>query len=1036
MEANKYTISASKTGYIDYEQNVDVKSNNTEDISMIKLVVNSPTMSDFSLNKDTIAIGENVSFSGKIDGNGGIIEKVTINIQGPDNKTLAGLYISKSTNSSTFNLSNIPSFKSGATWMNKPGKYWVEVWAKNKDGVGIKVGEKEVEAIKIINVSGVVISKYTKKPLEGVTITLSNLTATTGEDGKFTFEKVAASSHIVTAKKEGYSLIDENGNTIEKINKYFEETNNQFELYMAAKTGYSITGYVRTSNGEAIPGVEVKPFAPDVKYDSFAVKTDLNGKFIIPEVSTGGHLIVASKEGYASEKDSYNVQIPSTSEVNIVMNELTKVYGIVYVGNYFDDTKQNNLVLNGAAVWLNSKTPEEAGKYVGRTNASGKYNIAGIAPATHIVHAQYYGYKEKNLNMQFSAKNVPVPYDIIMIPEKNIPSEWAKQFVTNAYNNGLITEKTMYDFRGQVSRLEFCELAVKLYEKLKGAQIDISNIQGFADVSSENSVITKKARAVGITEGTGRNEFSPNLPITRQDLCKMIYTMLLKLYPGLNNDVSKLSFSDSQSITSYAKEAVAFMSGNGIITGSENKFSPLSNASKEQAITIMLKVFEKKDNFNIQNINNTQNQEGNPSQQIEAIDNNKITESDYIKYLAFAQLAYNYNFSDGIYLGDTVFEKSKDGNEQPWEGSTAKWINFYKFANVEGWKVVQPYQKGSFAAVTFVSKDEKEVVIAYRGTDELFSLNSDAITDLKMKFNNLDDTYTQAINYYNEISTLITGKYNNANIVITGHSLGGALASYVSMAYGITAYTYSSPSVTKATIACFASKNLEDFDENFIGIDVPYFSEISNYGDVWVAQMGEDWDKGDIIDKTKIVEGKQEVSWNPHLLESLIQPKLVNGRYVFKLRDTIKEVSVKAPIGIERLESYNNRGIVGTSENDDIICGDFGTFVYSGDGVDKIVSGRYDDTLHGGRGNDLYIYKQDTGTDTIYDIEGSDDRIVLDSNIKKESVKVDKNSNPDFIIVKFKPEGSWFESGIKISKKYPVEYIQFGENQSNTINLQ
>ena len=577
---------------------MDVKSSTTKDISMVKVLADSPTMSDFSLNKDTIAIGENVSFSGKIVGNGGIIEKVTINIQGPDDRTLAGQYISKSPNSSTFNLSSIPSFKSGATWMKKPGKYWVEVWAKNKDGVGKRVGEiKEVEVIKLISVSGVVRSKYTNDTLEGVSLTLSNLKTTTVKGGKFTFEKVAASSHIVTAEIKGYSLIDENGNTVKQINKYFNETTNQFNLYMVANTGYSITGYVRTPNGDAIPDVEVKPFAPDVKYDSFAVRTDSNGKFTIPEVSAGGHLIIASKEGYAPEKDSYNVQIPSTGEVNIVMNELTKVYGTVYNGNYFDDTTSKDLVLNGATVWLNLDTPEEAGKYVGRTNASGQYNIAGIAPGTHIVHAKYYGYEEKNLNMQFSAKEAPVPYDIIMIAEQHVPSRWAKPIVTNAYNNGLITEKTMYDFRGQVTRLEFCELAVKLYEKLAGGvdKQKIQNTQRFSDYNDENVI---KARAVGITSGAKGNKFLPTSAITRKEICIMIYNMLQKLYPGLTSHNSKSMFNDISSISSTDKNAIAFMAKNGIMNGKgKNIFSPNDYASKEEAITVMVRTFEKRNNF-------------------------------------------------------------------------------------------------------------------------------------------------------------------------------------------------------------------------------------------------------------------------------------------------------------------------------------------------------------------------------------------------------------------------------------------------------
>ncbi len=588
MEAGTYYIYA--VTYDSFGNELDKK--------YVSIVLNKPTMSNFSLNKTTIVIGETVSFSGTITGNGGTIEKVTINIQGPDNRTLTGEYASKSLKSSTFNMSNISSFKAGESWMKTPGKYWVEVWAKNKDGVGVKVGEKDVEVIKIIKVSGVVRNKYTNELMDGVSLTLSNLTTTTAAGGKFTFEKVAVSSHIVTAKKDGYTLIDENGNTINQITEFFNDTNNQLNLYMVAKTGYSITGYVKTSSGEAVPGVEVKPFAPNVNYNAFAVKTDPTGKFIIPEVAASGHTIIASKEGYASEKDSYYVQIPSSSDVNIVMNKLTTLDGFVYVGNYFDDTTKKNQFLKGAAVWLNAETPEEAGKFISLTNSSGQYYIDGIAPIPHTLHAQCYGYKEKNSNMQFSAENGPASYKIIMIPEKNMPSDWAKTIVTNAYNTGLITEKTKVDFRGEVSRLEFCELAVKLYEKLKGTPIDISNVQGFCDVSSADIVVTKKARAVGITNGTGENKFSPRQPIRRQDICLMLYNMLQKLYPRLASDTGKLIFNDISNISNSAKKAIAFVTDNNIMNGRKNNaFAPNDNASKEEVITIIMKTFENKNSL-------------------------------------------------------------------------------------------------------------------------------------------------------------------------------------------------------------------------------------------------------------------------------------------------------------------------------------------------------------------------------------------------------------------------------------------------------
>ena len=77
-----------------------------------------------------------------------------------------------------------------------------------------------------------------------------------------------------------------------------------------------------------------------------------------------------------------------------------------------------------------------------------------------------------------------------------------------------------------------------------------------------------------------------------------------------------------------------------------------------------------------------------------------------------------------------------------------------------------------------------EIIIAYAGTDN----PADFISDIQMAIDKLPDQYTQALNTYNRIKS----ENPNANITITGHSLGGSLAQLVAAKTGAEATTFNS----------------------------------------------------------------------------------------------------------------------------------------------------------------------------------------------------------------------------------------------------
>ena len=51
-------------------------------------------------------------------------------------------------------------------------------------------------------------------------------------------------------------------------------------------------------------------------------------------------------------------------------------------------------------------------------------------------------------------------------------------------------------------------------------------------------------------------------------------------------------FSDKEQISSWAVEAVEFTDKLGLLTGSDGKFMPIEGATKEQAMILIVKIFD------------------------------------------------------------------------------------------------------------------------------------------------------------------------------------------------------------------------------------------------------------------------------------------------------------------------------------------------------------------------------------------------------------------------------------------------------------
>lgn len=163
-------------------------------------------------------------------------------------------------------------------------------------------------------------------------------------------------------------------------------------------------------------------------------------------------------------------------------------------------------------------------------------------------------------------------------------SAWALGEVAEAAANDLIPDRLKgADLTKPITREEFAELAVKLYEAVTGSPI-VAGTNPFTDTQNQEIV---KAFTVGITAGTGDGTtFTPNQLINREQCATMLYRALKKLAPNKDYTVATpVVFQDQAHISSWATEATQYMAKVEIIKGSKGNFMPKAVTDAQKATT-------------------------------------------------------------------------------------------------------------------------------------------------------------------------------------------------------------------------------------------------------------------------------------------------------------------------------------------------------------------------------------------------------------------------------------------------------------------
>lgn len=178
-----------------------------------------------------------------------------------------------------------------------------------------------------------------------------------------------------------------------------------------------------------------------------------------------------------------------------------------------------------------------------------------------------------------------------VLPYYSNSSAWATKDLDRAVELGLITDKVRKDMNKSITREEFMEVIVNLYEKQEGADIKYKE-KVFSDTNNPEIL---KAAALGITSGIGEGKFGPNNLITRQEIAVAINRLVDRLYPNFKYELkSPIDFKDAKEIASWSKKSIEMVNNYGIMIGSgEGNFMPLKNTTKEETVISILRLWDK-----------------------------------------------------------------------------------------------------------------------------------------------------------------------------------------------------------------------------------------------------------------------------------------------------------------------------------------------------------------------------------------------------------------------------------------------------------
>jgi inhibitor of cysteine peptidase len=200
--------------------------------------------------------------------------------------------------------------------------------------------------------------------LAGVQISAGSGSAVTTSGGGFSISGLSAGSYTVTASRSGYTLSPASrtvavGPSATGVN------------FTATLNTYAISGTIRL-NGEGLSGVSVTD-------GTRSVTTGASGQYTLSGVTSGVYTVAPSAAGYTFAPASRSVTVGASNQTGIDFTAASSTFRIA-----------GRITANGASL---SNVSVTVGGATVATDASGNYEVAGLAAGTYAVQPSRSGYQ-------------------------------------------------------------------------------------------------------------------------------------------------------------------------------------------------------------------------------------------------------------------------------------------------------------------------------------------------------------------------------------------------------------------------------------------------------------------------------------------------------------------------------------------------------------------------------------------------------------------------------------------------------------------
>ena len=415
----------------------------------------------------------------------------------------------------------------------------------------------------------------TLTPVEGKVI---------GENGQVTLSFAAAGSYVLSAMGDEFTNI---------FSPWLPVTVTAAPKSNDANVSSVTVAGVEATAGENNTYTVTLPYGTDVTAGSFVIVTSDAGATVGALTNEGNvwTFTVTAEDRVTSKTYTVTVsftEAPKSNDAGVSSITVAGFKAVAGANNSYTVTVPYGTVVKTGSFVIVTRHPRATVSALTNTRNIWSFTVTaedGVTTAVYTVTVNTAALPEPITPGVDNKKSASKPE--VKLPFTDVStSDWFYDDVAFVYKNGLFSGTDSRSFSPNASMTR--AMLVTVLYRLEG-EPTVTGRSSFTDVRSgayyEKSVIW--AAANGIVTGTDSTSFSPDAKVTREQLAAILYRYAQ--YRKLDTDASaKLnSFTDADSVSAYASEALGWAVSEGLINGASGKLMPKGDATRAQVAAIL-----------------------------------------------------------------------------------------------------------------------------------------------------------------------------------------------------------------------------------------------------------------------------------------------------------------------------------------------------------------------------------------------------------------------------------------------------------------